>query len=267
MNKLDKTSPAVYKSFMEGHHVVRRSNRRWAGVSSDLTIEQSLMQDARTTGGLTRGRGMTELQRAKWVLSMPACAQVNNAMQEATGTRRLTSDQHVEMGSSRSTRDTNDMVVITSYLKERTPFADDPTLRNIATGVVGDASVNVSKAKDADLEILKSMEGQTAAELTLKKKDQVKTLATQRSVKADGNPVTVDPQLLFQRFITAANTAYKDKQDLFRHELCSFPSALFDTPDFCGSPTRQHWLMNCGNCCLVMAPLPAHHIPAIAICH
>ena len=107
---------------------MRRSNRQWACVSSDLTIEQSLMRDTKTTGGLTRGRGMTESQRAKWVLSMPACAQVNNAMQEATGTRRLTSDQHVEMGSSRSTRDTNDMMVITSYLKERTPFADDPTL-------------------------------------------------------------------------------------------------------------------------------------------
>ena len=82
------------------------------------------------------------------------------------------------------------------------------------------------------------MEGQTAAELTLKKKDQVKTLATKRSVKAHGNPVTVDPQLLFQRFITAANTAYKDKQDLFRHELCSFPSALFDTPDFLRHPNK-----------------------------
>ena len=49
------------------------------------------------------------------------------------------------------------MMVITSYLWERNPFADDPTLRNIATGVVGDSSVNVDKAKTVGLEILKTM--------------------------------------------------------------------------------------------------------------
>ena len=92
MNQLEETHPEVFKSFTDGHHVVRRSNRFWAGISSDLTIEQILMRGAKTSGGLTRGRGITELERAKWVLSMPACAQVNTAVQEVIGTRRLTSE-------------------------------------------------------------------------------------------------------------------------------------------------------------------------------
>ena len=84
------------------------------------------MRGAKTSGGLTRGRGITELERAKWVLSMPACAQMNTAVQEVTGTRRLTSDQHVEIGSTRSAKDTKDMLVLTTYLQARNPFADDP---------------------------------------------------------------------------------------------------------------------------------------------
>ncbi len=47
----------------EGFRVIRRSNRLWAGLSSDLIIEQVLMRSLKTSGGLTRGRGMTEHQR------------------------------------------------------------------------------------------------------------------------------------------------------------------------------------------------------------
>ena len=67
------------------------------------------------------------------------------------------------------------------------------------------------------------MEGHTAADLVLRKKDQVKTLGAKKSVKVDGSPVTIDPQLLFQRFITAVNPTYEDKKELFRYEICSFP--------------------------------------------
>ena len=38
MHDLENT--LVYKSFMSGLHVVRRSDRLWAGLSTDLVIEQ-----------------------------------------------------------------------------------------------------------------------------------------------------------------------------------------------------------------------------------
>ena len=50
-------------------------------------IEQVLMRSLKTNGGLTRGRGMTEQQRVIWLLSMPACAEVNRAMQELTSVK------------------------------------------------------------------------------------------------------------------------------------------------------------------------------------
>ena len=43
----------------QGYHVVLRSDAFWAGLSTDLVIEQELMRSVKSVGGLTRGRGMT----------------------------------------------------------------------------------------------------------------------------------------------------------------------------------------------------------------
>ena len=53
----------VHRKVEAGVHVVRRSNRLRAGLSTDLVIEQVLMRSLKASGGLTRGRGMTERQR------------------------------------------------------------------------------------------------------------------------------------------------------------------------------------------------------------
>ena len=39
MMHLSETHPDGYKDFMAGHHVIRRSQRFWAGLSCDLTID------------------------------------------------------------------------------------------------------------------------------------------------------------------------------------------------------------------------------------
>ncbi len=69
MSKLEDEHPTVYHHFIRGLHVVRRSDRLWAGLPTDLVIEQALMRTLKTTGGLTRGRGMTEQQRLTWVMA------------------------------------------------------------------------------------------------------------------------------------------------------------------------------------------------------
>ena len=122
MNNLPLSRPDVYNSFLEGHHVVRRSDRYWGGLSSDLTIEQILTKAAKRSGGLTRGRGITEAQRAKWVLARPTCAQMNSAMQDLTGNRKNTRDQHLEMRATRWSKDSKYSTTAISYLQERNPF-------------------------------------------------------------------------------------------------------------------------------------------------
>ena len=63
MQQLQKSHPDIHANFLRGYHVIRRSNRYWAELSTDLVIEQVLMRSIKTLGGLTRGRGMTEIQR------------------------------------------------------------------------------------------------------------------------------------------------------------------------------------------------------------
>ena len=51
MENLKEKHPDIYRSFQDGLHVVRRSDRHWAGLSTDLVIEQVLMRSVKTTGG------------------------------------------------------------------------------------------------------------------------------------------------------------------------------------------------------------------------
>ena len=69
MSELQIKHPDVLKKFEEGFHVVRRSDTSWAGLGSDLVIEQTLMRSLKSTGGLTHGSGMSEEQISLWTMS------------------------------------------------------------------------------------------------------------------------------------------------------------------------------------------------------
>ena len=150
MTKLKDTNPTIHDPFMKWHHVSRRSDRFWASLSSELVIKQVLMRSVKTTGGLTRGRGMDESQQASWLLSMPACAEINVAMQNLT-----------EMSFSKLKRDEKDAKAVLFYLQDRSPFSSDISLRNISTGAVAQASANVERAESIGKAILFCMENES----------------------------------------------------------------------------------------------------------
>ena len=150
--------------------MIRQSNRLWAGLPSDLIIKQVLMRSLKR---LTRGREITEHQWLLWLLSRPACAEVNQAMLEFTRVYYNSGEQNQDMTNARHVRDWKDTLTVLQYLQERNPFSTDPSLRSIATGVH-------------------------------------------------------DPQLLFHRLITVGQSS-DELKSAFEYELCSYPSALFDS--------------------------------------
>ncbi|CAG2232051.1 unnamed protein product [Mytilus edulis] len=228
MENLKTTHPEVLAFLQSGHHVIRRSDKFWAGLSSDLVIEQVLMRSLKTTGGMTRGRGMSEGQRAQWILSMPDCAEMNNALQEFTGVNYGTSDQHKEGGESRRSRDCQDLKTFLSFLISRSPFVEETSFRNIETGVSADKFVNVDNSKELGIKILKSMDGKKIDEFSFKRKEQATILSAKSAIKVDDDVIIVDSQLLFQRFLAASNGIYEDQSEIFTYELCSHPSSMFD---------------------------------------
>ena len=251
MTDLERTNPGVYRLFMSGNHVVRRSDRFWAGLSTDLVIEQALMRSVKSAGGMTRGRGMTESQRALWLLSMPACAEINDSMQEFTGQKTEASDQHKEAYDTRLQRDQKDRKTFLSYLEEKNPFASEKSLRNIETGALADKRVNADSAKSIGLDIIADMEEKKVLEYTFKKKKQAVTLGTKQHVKVDGEEVNVDPQLLFQRLISVSESTLDNVEEIFKYELCGHPSALFDSSGLlreAQKPALAHAIWELGGC-------------------
>ena len=207
MANLKVEHPDVQQRFDDGFRVIRRSDRLWAGLSSDLIIEQALMRSLKTSGGLTRGRGMTEPQRLLWLLSMPACAEVNHVMQEVTGVNYNTGEQNKDISKARQCRDWKDTLAVIQYLQERNPFCNDSSLRSIATRIHIHLTVNVDTAHAVGATILKSMDGIKPDEHTFRRKEQVVTLGMKLSIKIDG----------------------EELESAFKYELCSYPATLFDS--------------------------------------
>jgi len=230
MNKLQETNSELYNKFMQGLNVVRRSDRFWAGLSPDLVIEQVLMRSLKTTGGLTRGRGMTETQQLVWCMSRPVCAEVNNAMQQLTSVTYSTNEQHKDLSKTQQGRDMVDTRKVLTYLEDNDPFDDKPSLRNIVTGVELRQDVNTEQAQQIGQHILSSMVDQDVVQYTFKKKDQVITPETKSTISVNGETVHIDPQLLFQRLVIAGNQSDK-LVEAFEFELCSYQPALFETKD------------------------------------
>ena len=108
MRALSETQPWLAEQFNIGKHAVTRSNRYWAGLWSDLVIEQTLMRSVKSRGGLTRSRGMKEGTRHLWAMSLNDAAAVHQAMNQPAGSTIKTTEQHVDLGHSGCIRDQED---------------------------------------------------------------------------------------------------------------------------------------------------------------
>ena len=100
MMELPVTNPAIHQMFQKGYFVVRRSDQYWTGISPDLRIEQSLMCSLKSSGGLTRGRGMDEVTRYIWVLSRSVCTSVIEHLRSLLSIYYQTCYQHAKHSES-----------------------------------------------------------------------------------------------------------------------------------------------------------------------
>ena len=74
---------------------------------------------------------------------------------------------------------------------------------------------------------------------SFKKKDQAVTHSTS-AVKVNNETMQIDPQLLFQRLITAGSRN-DQLEEIFRFELCSYPPAIFEAR-YVMRPANKHAL-------------------------
>jgi hypothetical protein len=136
MFALQNTQPALHEHFMKGMHTVRRSDRFWAGLSTDLVIEQTLMKSIKGRGGLSHGRGFDENVAKLWLKSRGECAKINSVMNDLVGLSSVHSE-HTDVSKARIARDTSDVMKIWTFLDANSPFrfADCTKLISLISGV------------------------------------------------------------------------------------------------------------------------------------
>jgi hypothetical protein len=146
MLDLPTNNPWLYEQLVNGGHVARRSNKFWAGLSTDLTIEQSMMKALKGRGGLTRGRGVTESVRTTWVSTVHKSAAIHSALAELTDLQYIHEDmQHPELGKTRAKRDFNDLNKILEFLEMNNPFeTSNSRLRSLVSGIAASDSTSTA---------------------------------------------------------------------------------------------------------------------------
>lgn len=123
MVALQSSNPRVFKEFAaeKGYFAINRTGSRWAGVWSDMTVEQTLMRSMKTSGGLTR-RGITDSVLAKWVGGSPGATAICLSLEEFAGVTFSSGEQRVDFRASRQNKDGQDRANIYEWFNDHPPF-------------------------------------------------------------------------------------------------------------------------------------------------
>ena len=145
----------------------------------DLTIEQVMMKSIKSRGGLTSGRGLTETVCLQWVYSMHKCAAIHSSMTTLTGLNHHTSDQHVDLGTSRSNRDFYDLNSIQQWFDQHEPFdLTEERLRSLSSGLraADDDHINCDKVEEIGAKIQEKLDGLRIPDASIKRNNHIQSL-------------------------------------------------------------------------------------------
>ena len=83
----------------KGYYTIRRKDIYFAGNSSDLVIEQDLMRLFKSSGGLTRGRGITDNTISWFVDILPRTIPISQFLESFMGIQSGSSEQRKDVSS------------------------------------------------------------------------------------------------------------------------------------------------------------------------
>lgn len=240
-NLKERMDEAEYEQFVNGGFTIRRTDKFWSGIWSDMTIEQFLMKAFKDIGGPTRGRGMTDSVISKWLMSTPALIDLLDALAEFCNVFLATTEQHVDARATRIARDIGDIGKILQWLADHNPFPETEGLISLSTGVKcsKNDNINCHEALEVGLRCMGEMmkvgsDGiqKCFGTLKYKRRDKVIPLkALVSSVKVSDTPVPIDPLLLFQR-ICVLKKSDDDLEAHLAHEMAPVPLAMFNEKGF-----------------------------------
>jgi hypothetical protein len=184
-----------------------------------------------------------------YLAARPVLGAVNKVLQSVFGTAKRSSQQHILDGDTvKNTpagvaRDIADVQLIRDYFADKDVWdASDTALRNVDTGDLASAGVNVHEAANIGNDILATMVGTAVANYKHCKNQQCVTMADQAKARVyDGGNVIgkCEPAFAFQRYFL-----YSEAHDtltaaaLAAYELAAYPLSLGATTDSLLSPNK-----------------------------
>ena len=215
---------------MYGNHAVRFSDHEWSGTWTDITIETTLMREAKSSGGLNRGRFRNESAHKSWVQTLNHFSFIHQELEGGMNKRGV--PVHTDVTKAQIKKDDDAVNAIVGWLEEVNPFdatRDKKTLVSFSTGFSStpDDLVNADRAEEVGSAMQVKMDGKTVLD-TMETKNKVKSLQSLRSgPKVNGKKLVIDSLKIFNRLIIISEREVMTKQCL-RFELTSTPMSLFD---------------------------------------
>lgn len=136
--KLEMSSVEYALFADQGYFTVRRSDRCWSGVWTDMIVEQVIMRTLKIDGGVTGVGRMKDTVLSKFVRNMVVLTEVCNGMESFCNVNFTTSEQHVDTREYRITRDVVDLKKNSDFFIKYNPFPKTDKITSIYSGVVGD---------------------------------------------------------------------------------------------------------------------------------
>ncbi|GBO12006.1 hypothetical protein AVEN_116323-1 [Araneus ventricosus] len=116
----------------------------------------------------------------------------------------------------------------TDELSKHSPFNQSEELISLFSGIVADDRVNCDSAEELGENAAKGIVGKRFADVTLKRKVQVFTLAAMENTKLiDRDPVLFNPNQLFHGIACVLRSA-DDLEGCVQHEWAPYLHSLFD---------------------------------------
>jgi 5'-3' exonuclease len=229
---LEVDHPEIYEQFIAGNHTVRRTEKSWSGIPTDLSIEQILMRSLKGRGGVI-GKGMTDNVLNVWTKTMHRCAEVSEAVDEITSVDKYktkSAEVHKEMSNYRIRRDNEDFQKILAWFQSHNPFATSDKLVCLNTGLTDERNiVTCDKAEEIGAIIQKTLDGRSFADCSFKRTNQIKNLQSlYSSISLENDEISIDPLTLFLRLAVAIERKPETEiESYFYYELTPYPTSLF----------------------------------------
>ena len=125
--------------FGKGHHTVRYLSRNWRGTGSNMSIEESVMREAKTSGGIGHGALRHEDVLRSWFLFIDHTSKVS---EDYAGSIRRQTDstsyKHPDTAIVTRTRNSLAVETVIDFLEENNPFdsnIDKCDLISLGTGL------------------------------------------------------------------------------------------------------------------------------------